>query len=140
MSPVAAHPPPRYPSPLQAATSRSRKRGWWLAVGGCAAAIFILSVVPVPEGPSVPYLDKAVHLCEYLLFSWLLAHAIRATQLTARDYLWLVWIYATSYGLVIEIIQGLIPWRSADLLDAVANALGAALGAWGSQHLPRRSG
>ena len=133
---MAASPPP--PAPPQAAT-RKHKRAWAIAAGACAAAIFYLSVIPIPEGPSIPYLDKAVHLCEYLLFSWLLAQAIRATQLTARDYLWLVWIYATSYGLVIEIIQGLIPWRSMDLWDAAANALGAALGAWGSQYIPRRS-
>ena len=80
--------------------------------------------------PSVGHLDKVAHLCEYLLFAWLLVQAISANRLTEREYLWLAWIYATSYGLVIEVIQGLIPWRSADLGDAAANAVGAALGVW----------
>ena len=56
--------------------------------------------------------------------------AIRTTRMPEQEYgLW-AWIYATSYGLLLELIQAMIPWRSADLADAVANALGAALGVW----------
>ena len=109
------------------------------AAAAYAAVIFVLSVIPVPEGPSVPYLDKAVHAVEYLLFAWLLVGALRAVQLTEREYGRLAWMYATSYGLLIEVIQGFIPWRSMDLWDAAANALGAALGVWFGRRIPRRA-
>jgi VanZ family protein len=99
--------------------------------------ILVISVIPVPEEPSVPYLDKAVHLCEYLLFAWLLVGALRATGLTAREYGRLAWMYAASYGLLIELIQGFVPWRSMDLWDAAANALGAAAGVWLGRRLPK---
>ena len=113
---------------------------WWLAVGVFAVVIFIGAVVPVAEGVSVPYLDKAVHGGEYLAFAWLLVHAIRASRVESsesRQYAIWVWIYATSYGLLMEAIQLLIPWRSGDLADALANALGAAAGVWVGRRLPR---
>jgi VanZ family protein len=86
---------------------------------------------------SVGYLDKAAHLCEYLLFTWLLVQALRAGRLRQREYLVLAWIYATSYGLLIELIQGLLPWRSAELWDAAMNAVGAAAGCWLGPRVPR---
>ena len=109
----------------------------WAVVAVYAALVLISSVIPVPEGPEVPYLDKAVHLCEYLLLAWMLSIALRAGGLTAHDYLVLAWIYATSYGLLIELLQGLLPWRSADLWDAAADAAGAAIGVWLGRRLPR---
>jgi len=119
-----------------------------------AGLIFVASMVPVDPRVSVGHLDKVVHLCEYLLFAWLLVQAIRTSRVPRdmrsmsgtespkslrdfwgpeREYLLWAWIYATSYGLLIELLQGLVPWRSADLADALANALGAALGVWVGQ-------
>ena len=100
--------------------------------------------MPIPEGPAIPHLDKGAHLCEYLLFAWLLVQAIRRAGLherapTPKSLVWgreygqLAWIYATSYGLLMELLQAIVPWRSADLLDAVANAAGAAIGVWVAQ-------
>ena len=37
---------------------------------------------------------------------------------------------AAGYGALIELIQAFLPWRSAELGDALANAVGAALGVW----------
>jgi VanZ family protein len=45
-------------------------------------------------------------------------------------------MYATSYGLLIELLQGMVPWRSADLTDAIANTVGAALGVWIGNRVP----
>ena len=87
-------------------------------------------MIPVPEGPDIPWLDKAAHIVQYLALAWLLVQAIRAGHLEDGSYLWLAWIEATSYGLLIELVQAMLPWRSADLLDAAANALGAAAGVW----------
>jgi len=96
-------------------------------------------VIPVPEGPEIPWLDKAVHLVQYLALAWLLVQALRAGRLEERPYLWLAWIEATSYGLLIELVQVMLPWRSADLVDAAANALGAAVGVWLGRRTARDS-
>jgi len=108
---------------------RAVRAAWWSASGACAAAILYLSVIPLPEGPETPWLDKAVHAIQYLGLAWLLVQAIRAGGLREPEYGRLAWICATSYGLLLELLQALVPWRSADLMDALANAAGAAVGA-----------
>ena len=50
--------------------------------------------------------------------------------------LWWAWIYATSYGALMEAIQAMIPWRSAELVDAGMNAIGAAIGVWVGRRVP----
>lgn len=96
-----------------------------------AALVFIVSVIPVAPEFSAHHLDKLAHLCEYLLFAWLLAHAMTVDlPAPGRIALLWVWLWATSYGLFIELVQAILPWRSAELGDAVSNALGAALGTW----------
>jgi len=117
-------------------TNRSR---WWIAIGVYAAAVLVLSLAPVPVPPSVSHLDKVVHLCEYFLFAWLLVQGVRTSRMPERHYLLWAWIYATSYGLLIELLQALVPWRSAEVGDAIANAIGAALGVWLGQQYPRKS-
>jgi VanZ family protein len=107
--------------------TRNRRRPW-AAVAIYAAAVFVVSVIPLQPKLSVGRLDKALHVCEYLLFAWLLVRAIRTTGMRQPEYLWWAWIYSTSYGLLIELLQGILPWRSADWADALANAVGAAFG------------
>jgi len=106
-----------------------------------AILIFIASVIPVRgKALEVPYVDKGLHLSEYLLLAWLLVQALRVSQVLQPSYLLWAWIYTTSYGLLIEVIQAMLPWRSAELGDAAANALGAAVGAWiGQRRAFRRS-
>ena len=104
--------------------------GWWLATAAYAALLFVASVIPVGPGPSIRHLDKAAHLGEYLLFAWLLAQAVRAARMRDRVVSLWAWIAATSYGGLLEGVQAMLPWRSAELADAVANAVGAALGVW----------
>ena len=106
-----------------------------------AYATLVLLLAVIPTGPELALgrLDKVAHLCEYLLFAWLLVQAIRASRLPERDYLLWAWIYATSYGGLIELLQALLPWRSAEWGDAVANAIGAALGVWLGERIPRRA-
>lgn len=107
--------------------------GWWTVTAAYAILVFAASVIPVEPGPSIRHLDKVAHLGEYLLFAWLLVHALRTIAPPAGwepVYPWWAWIFATSYGLLIECLQALLPWRSAELADALANACGAALGVW----------
>ena len=95
--------------------------------------------MPTGPTPRLPHLDKAVHVCEYLLFAWLLTQAIRAGRLLEPEYLLLAWMYATSYGVLMELLQALVPWRSGDWVDAVMNAIGAAAGIWLARRWPKPS-
>ena len=110
-----------------------------MVIAGYAAAVLYLSVIPVDDELPVDHLDKAVHLGEYLLLAWLLVQAVRAHQLRQRDYLALAWIFATSYGLLLEVLQMALPWRSGELADAAINAVGAAIGVWLGERFPRSS-
>ena len=78
----------------------------------------------------VEHLDKLAHICEYLVFAWLLVQAVRASQAPASAYVLWAWILAFSDGLLMEVIQFMLPWREASWGDVLANALGAALGTW----------
>ena len=49
----------------------------------------------------------------------------------------MAWIYVTTYGVLIEMIQAMLPWRSAEAADIFANALGAWLGVLVGERIPR---
>lgn len=109
---------------------RLRQR-WIFAVGFYAVLVFFLSVAPVVQGKSpVSHVDKLAHFCVYLVFAWLLVRTIQLCGGQAFEYLILAWLFATSYGLLMELIQAMLPWRQAELADVAVNALGAALGVW----------
>ena len=101
---------------------------WWLAVAGYTALTFYVSVIPVKQALPVDHFDKVVHFFQYLLLAWLLVQATRASRLQVPGLRRTIWGAATSYGLLIELVQAMLPWRSAELLDMVMNGLGAAVG------------
>ena len=111
--------------------------GWWLVAGVYAAGVLYLSLIPVDVDVPGHFLDKLVHVWEYLFFAWILVQAVRTQRLREREYLVLAWLYATSFGLLVELLQALVPWRSADIMDAFSNAIGAAFGVWLGQRIPR---
>lgn len=101
-------------------------RTWRLAAAGYAVIVFIVSVIPVDPRVAPGQLDKAAHLCEYLLLAWLLVQVFRGVSQPRK--LWVSWFFATAYGALIEMVQAYVPWRSADWMDGWVNAAGAALG------------
>ena len=79
----------------------------------------------------VPLRDKGVHLVEYAVLGFLLAHATFLTwprHPRLRTYLLAVLI-GVLWGLLDEIHQAFVPGRSAELLDLVADAIGVSSGA-----------
>ncbi len=89
-----------------------------------------VAVIPVTDDPWADHLDKLVHLCEYLLLAWLMVRAFRADTSPRRAPRRSAWLAATGYGVLLELVQGILPWRSAGLADVMTNALGAGLGVW----------
>ncbi len=98
-----------------------------------AAAIFVFSSIPVPAAvsvPGVPSFDKVYHVVEYALLGALVVAALG--PLKGRAGTW--WAFAgfalaAAYGVGDEIHQAFVPGRSADPWDALADVVGAAIGA-----------
>ena len=96
------------------------------------ATIFYLSSQPMPEidlGFSAQ--DKVVHLVAYGLLGALLLGALplRAGGYT-RSQVLLAAMIGSLYGISDEWHQFFVPGRSMDMLDMLADAVGALLGAW----------
>ncbi|MDJ0781061.1 MAG: VanZ family protein [Desulfosarcinaceae bacterium] len=122
---------PFFTSAFQRATS-SRALAWLLVALYCLL-IFLQSAFPAPDNlPGIPGLDKLAHLAIYLVLGLLFAHAYTLSLpriLPAHWLLLLAWLSATLYGATDEVHQAFVAARSADIVDWLANAVGAALGA-----------
>ena len=108
--------------------------------------MLVLSVIPTSGDLGPEHIDKVAHVCMYFLFAWLLVQVVRVTTthlpagqagMTESVYLLWAWIYAFSYGLLMEVLQFFLPWRGASAMDVVMNGLGAALGIWLARRWPR---
>ena len=88
--------------------------------------VLALSLMRVDTPPEVDAfnLDKLVHAAMYGTLMALHART-RPRALWGR-----VALALAAYGAVIEVLQGLTPYRSASLLDALANAAGISIMLW----------
>lgn len=104
---------------------------WWpaLVVG---AVVLTLSLVPLGGGAGSVGggavagvgVDKLLHVADYAVLALALLYATRARS--ARVCL-AVFAAAVALGGAVELLQGVVPTRHPSLLDAAANAVGAAL-------------
>jgi hypothetical protein len=99
-------------------------RKLWIALGWLiAAAIVLLSLIPLAAGPDIAGGDKLGHLLAYGgLMAWWSQLYVSGT---ARLKLALVFI---ALGGAMELAQGLTPARYPEWLDLAANAAGVLLG------------
>lgn len=92
----------------------------WLA----AVAVVVLSLAPMPTVGDVPrHADKAAHFIAYAglgLLAMLSQYTLRRRLLAAAAVIGL--------GLIVECVQGVLPWRSFEWLDIVANSAGVVAG------------
>jgi VanZ family protein len=97
-----------------------------------AALIFALSAQanPLPFMPPEFLLhDKLLHGLAYAALGGLLVPGFRGAGRSALAALLLAVLVSSLYGATDEIHQSFVPGRTADVLDWVADTLGAALGA-----------
>ena len=98
--------------------------------------IFVLSVLPGKDFPSIPNwgsllsLDKIVHMIFYGGLTWLI---LRGKDKNFKDvslnFAVGTAIFCSTYGWLLEWIQGAYcEDRMSDVMDGVANTVGAALG------------
>ena len=97
------------------------------------ALIFVISSfeVEVPGILHVPLRDKGIHFVEYAVLGWLCAAASSRAWPSAaawRTAAFAVFI-SVLWGLSDEIHQALVPGRSPELGDVVADLFGSAVGA-----------
>lgn len=96
------------------------------------AWIFYLSSIPNPLPAPLPDgMDKVAHFGTYGLLGILLARALYAQPQQRLFRAWLACsLIAAAYGISDEFHQYFTPGRSAEVLDAAADGLGGAAGAW----------
>jgi VanZ family protein len=102
------------------------RRRWAGVAVALAVLVLATSLVPVPDGDSVPAgADKLAHLTGYAAVAFAATHAVDDAGRRA-----LVGVVATvaGFGAGIEALQPMVG-RGASLGDAAANLAGATLGA-----------
>lgn len=87
-----------------------------------SAVVIVLSLVPAPEAAAPLFaFDKLIHASVYSLLTFVSYQALRR-MLPALA-------YSFGLGALIEAIQSVLPYRSGEWLDLLANLLGVTIGA-----------
>ena len=95
--------------------------GAWLAM---LLATLLVCLAPLPQAPvSLSNFDKLEHALGYALLA-----AYAAMLFATPRALGVAATVLVAYGVAIEGLQALLPWRSFDPLDALANGVGVLLG------------
>ena len=100
------------------------RRAWRLAGLVGLVAIPVVCLLPMPEMPvEFEHGDKVEHLLGYAFATWWWAQlAPNRTRLWAHAGAFVI------YGIAIEMLQTLVPWRSGnDPWDVLANSVGVLL-------------
>jgi len=76
------------------------------------------------------HLDKLLHMLEYAVLAVLVTRAFLSVRHPSR--LWAVGLVSfgcvVAFGVMAELLQGLVPGRSSDAMDLVADGVGGLLG------------
>ena len=94
---------------------------WRLAFAACLLAVLVLSLVPPSTPMPTTGWDKTNHLLAFSVMAALGCQAFRSRALR-------VLLGLLGYGVLIEVLQSLTPYRFAEWTDLLADALGLALG------------
>jgi VanZ family protein len=104
----------------------------WAPAALYMAVIWVVSSMEQPSFPIhlFPLRDKGVHATEYAVLAFLLGHAcVRTFDRHPRLRVALAAVVLTFlWGFLDEMHQAFVPGRSADLLDLVADTVGAVTG------------
>jgi len=84
----------------------------------CVLAIAYLAFVPVQHAPGTPS-DKLNHFLAFAVLAWLAELGYPGRHLARYR-----WTLLLGYGLLIELVQGFLPYRELSPLDLAADAAG----------------
>lgn len=95
-----------------------------------ASIVFFFSVLPVHEGLffRINYFDKAMHFFEFAVLAFILSRTFRRVGVEPRAAVAFTLILTLLYGILLELVQDLIPGRTPSFGDVLANLSGAAAG------------
>lgn len=110
---------------------------------GLAVLVLIVSIIPIPEfigtGANRRSVSLVFHLIGYALLA-LIAQPIVASHIKRAR--WQVAIITvggiTGYGVLIELLQAPIPYRTSSIIDVAINAIGAIIGVVTGQQFSKR--
>ena len=104
---------------------QSRFNIYWIISLLYMALIFLFSSFPPPmELPSFSFADKLAHLLEYGLLASLIYFALEKSQANFHP-IFIPFLIAFLFGVSDEVHQYFVPGRDADVIDAVADAMGS---------------
>ena len=125
--------PGRPPFSEKVASVWSNSRLWYVLTTGYAALVALASLLPGNRLPTIPDWsrlfspDKVAHFGVYAIFALLLSVCFSERGKTRTTVI--AFSVAAGFGALMEILQGISgTGRQADVVDMVANALGALLG------------
>jgi VanZ family protein len=104
---------------------------YWLPLILYCLFIYIQSDYPSPERiPVFPYVDKVLHVTAYGIMGILFYRAYQTLRLqdNIKILMFLSVVSASLYGISDEIHQSFVPFREADVADAIADMVGAISG------------
>ncbi|MFH0994855.1 MAG: VanZ family protein [Pseudomonadota bacterium] len=104
---------------------------YWLPVVLYCVVIFIQSAYPsMAQLQEVPFGDKYLHVAGYALLGFLFFRAFRSLPVGNRLFVvsLLSILASTAYGISDEIHQYFVPYRTADVMDVLADMVGSCLG------------
>ncbi len=103
----------------------------WLPLILYCLLIYIQSAHPSPEQiPVFPFLDKILHFVAYGILGILFYRAYQTLRIKDNIIILMLlsMVSATLYGISDEIHQSLVPFRQAEVADAIADMIGAISG------------
>jgi len=106
---------------------------YWFPIILYCLLIFIQSSYPsFKNAPELPYIDKVLHFVAYALLGALFLRAFKTSRIKNNVKLMLILsvLLSSLYGISDEIHQYFVPYRSADLMDVLADILGGLAGVY----------
>jgi VanZ family protein len=86
--------------------------------------IVVVSLLPAEELPSLGLWDKLEHALAYAVVA-----ALGGLAWAGRSRAWAaIGVFLVLLGIVLEVLQSMVPGRSTDPADAVANLIGTLIG------------
>lgn len=85
--------------------------------------ITVLSLIPTGNSSNLGNIDKLAHFLAYAVLSTGFSLVVQQ-----RKSLWWIFFGLNGYGLLMEYLQGLTGYRTADINDAIANGIGVITG------------
>jgi hypothetical protein len=109
-----------------------------LAIFWAGVIFYLSSKSSLPTPALFPGQDKLFHLIAFGMLAFFSLGAMRpATSGYRGRQVWLTVGLVALYGLLDEFHQYYVPGRSVEVYDALADACGGLLGAWGMYYLMR---